>query len=332
MRKVRHGIVFALLAAACGIFPAGVSGAPQASTPKIGIVYTQPHPVINAIIAGFKEVVQRTYPRAQFVEHSAEGRPEEYGTAVLATLNAGPTLLAPITTPITKLTVKENRGRVPVVFMGVTDPVGAGVARSIKRPGIATGSSDLCPFKSLLRLTRRILPNAHVLGLPYNPTDEPAVFGRRQLIGLAPKYGFSIVDRQVTSASELSSQVGGLASRVDGVIIAADNLMMENPGAVASAAAAAGKPAFACDSHSVQAGAVAGVSVNYRDVGKLAGQLAVRVLQGAPAGSLPVAVLNEGGIDVNLKAACTAKVTLPQAIVGKAEHVTGQGYRCASSR
>jgi putative tryptophan/tyrosine transport system substrate-binding protein len=89
--------------------------------------------------------------------------------------------------------------------MGVTDPIGAGVARSIKEPGIATGSSDLCPFSNLLQVTRQLLPNAKTIGLPYNPSDEPAVFGRSQLIALAPEYGFSVLDRQVTSATELNA-------------------------------------------------------------------------------------------------------------------------------
>jgi putative ABC transport system substrate-binding protein len=242
------------------------------SQPKIGIVYTAPHPVMNLVIEGFKEVVAKARPNAVFFERHADGRPEQYGTAVLAAIGANPDLLVPITTPITKVAVEQARGRIPIVFIGVTDPVGAGVARSLEKPELATGSSDLCPFASLLAISRELFPAAKTLGLPYNPSDQPAVFGRSQLIALAPKYGFKVIDRQVTSPSELPTEVRGLAGRVDAVIIAADNLMMENPAAVASSALAGGRPTLACDSGSVKAGAVAGVSVNYRKVGELAGQ------------------------------------------------------------
>jgi putative ABC transport system substrate-binding protein len=212
--------------------------------------------------------------------------------------------------------------------MGVTDPVGAGVVRSIQNPELSTGSSDLCPFASLLDISRQLLPNAKTIGLPYNPSDQPAVFGRSQLIELAPKYGFQVIDRQVTSASELPTVVRGLAGQVDAVIIAADNLMMENPAAVVSSALAAGKPTLACDSTSVKSGAVAGVSVNYRQVGELAGQRAVEVLNGKPAGSLPVAVLDSGGIAINLKAACQARIELPKQLVAKAADVIEPDFRC----
>lgn len=298
------------------------------SAPKIGIVYTAPHPVINDIIGGFKEIVFQTYPRAIFFERHAEGRQEQYGTAVLATISAGPDILAPITTPITKLTVEQARGRIPIIFMGVTDPVGAGVARSLSAPEIATGSSDLCPFDGVLDISRQLLPNAKTIGLPYNPSDQPAVFGRSQLIALGPKYGFSIVDRQVTSASELSTEVRNLARRADAVLIAADNLMMENPAAVVSSSAEVGKPTFACDSASVNAGAVAGVSVDYREVGKLAGQRAVEVIGGKASGSIPVAVLNSGGLAVNLKGACQVRIELPKALIAKAAHVVEPNFVC----
>lgn len=296
--------------------------------PKIGIVYTAPHPLMNEVIAGFKEVVTKAIPNASFFERHAEGRPEQYGTAVLATIAANPDLLVPITTPITKLAVEQTRGRIPIVFIGVTDPVGAGVVKTLQKPETSTGSSDLCPFASLLDITRQLLPNAKIIGLPYNPSDEPAVFGRSQLIELAPKYGFRVIDRQVTSASELPTDVRGLASRADAVIIAADNLMMENPAAVVSSAAGAGKPTLACDSGSVKAGAVAGVSVNYRQVGELAGQRAVDVLNGRLVGSLPVAVLDSGGIAVNLKAGCQTRVELPKQLIAKAAEVIEPNFRC----
>ncbi|HEY9713509.1 MAG TPA: ABC transporter substrate binding protein, partial [Chroococcales cyanobacterium] len=128
----------------------GCDRKPAADQPRIDIVYTSPHPVINEIIKGFKSAVQKAYPKAEFIERHANGRPEEYSATVLAAINDRPMLLAPITTPITTLAVEQARGSVPIVFMGVTDPVGAHVANSIDKPGIATGSSDLCPFAALL--------------------------------------------------------------------------------------------------------------------------------------------------------------------------------------
>lgn len=329
---MRRTIPHLLLAAiGCVAFATAACGQKETTTdkPRIAIVYTGPHPVINEIIDGFKSTVLEAYPKAELIERHANGRDEERSTAVLAAISDRPTVLAPITTPITKIAVEQARSSVPIVFMGVTNPLGdiPGVS-SIDHPGVATGSSDLCPFAALLDIVREVRPDARRLGLPYNPTDPPAVFGREQLIALAKQRGLSIEDQQVTSATELPTVVRSLASRTDAVIIAADNLMMENPALVASSAAEAGRPAFACDSASVEAGAVAGVSVNYREVGVLAGRQAVQVLQGKTAGDIPIAVLNSGGIVLNRRAACTAHVELPAALIARAANVIDRDYAC----
>jgi putative ABC transport system substrate-binding protein len=299
-----------------------------ASAPSIQVVYAGPHPLVTELIDGFKEVVLRSYPQARVRERHAQNRPEEYGTAVLAALNDRPDLLVPITTPLTILAVERARGQVPVVFMAVTDPVGAHVARSLEQPGFATGSSDLCPFAGMLQVTRELLPQARTLGLPYNPGDQPAVFGRAQLQALAPQFGFTVTDRQVTSRDEMANEIRGLAGQVDAVLLPVDNLLMENPDLVSAAAAAQGRPVVACDAASVEKGAVAGVSVTFRDVGRAAGERAVRVLRGEAAGSIPVAVLREGGVTLNARAACRARVQLPTPLRARATAVVDSTYRC----
>lgn len=309
------------------VWPTAPAAAQPERPPRIGIVYTAPHPVINEIIDGFKEIVVAEFPEAEFVERHASGNTSEYSSTVLSVLGQDLSLLAPITTPITRLALEESRGQVPIVFMGVTDPVGAGIVESLARPGNATGSSDVCPFVALLDLTRQTLPGAKTLGLAYNPADQPAVFGQGEFERLAPEFGFVLSSKQVSALDELPIEVSSLAQSVDAVLIGPDNMMMENPAVVASSAAEVGKPLFACDEASVEKGAVAGVSVNYRDVGTGAGRLAVEVLKGANPGELPVAVLESGGILVNKKAACDVGIELPPTLLAHAQ-VLNEDYEC----
>jgi putative ABC transport system substrate-binding protein len=77
----------------------------------------------------------------------------------------------------------------------------------------------------------------------------------------------------------------------------------------------------------VEKGAVAGVGVQYRDVGRAAGERAVKVLQGADPGTLPVAVLSSGDVVVNKKAACLAKVTVGPELLKRARLVEPD-YQC----
>lgn len=294
----------------------------------ISIVYTSPHPVINEIINGFIEVVRDSFPDVGFIERHANGQTDEYSTQVQAAIRDKPSILVPITTPISKIAVQEAPSSLPIVFLGVTDPVGAGIIPSLELPEKATGACDLCPFESLIKLTRELFPKAKILGLPYNPVDQPAVFGRKQIIALAPQYGFEIVDVQVTSPSELPIQIKGLARKVDVVLIAADNLMMENPALISESALEMKRPTVACDLASVEKGAVAGVSVNYKDVGAMGGLNAIKVLKGIPVKDIPVAVLSNGEIALNLEAACRAGIRFDSLAVAKALHVVQKDFIC----
>ncbi len=295
--------------------------------PKIVIAYSAPHPLVAEVVNAFKAEVTKTFPDAVFIEKHANGNPAEFGSTVLKSIAERPALLAPISTPLTKIAVDQARGKIPVVFMAVTDPVGAGVADSMDRPGKATGSSDVCPYGVLLGIARQFMPNAKKLGAPYNPNDQPAVFGLEQFKKRSGAFGFEIIARQIPSRDELSTEVRGVASLSDAILLGSDNLLMENPDLVARAAAAAGRPVFACDSASVEKGAVAGVSIRYADIGTEAGKLAVRVLKGEAAGSLPVAVLSEGNVSVNARAACQAGLKIPTALAATAS-IIEKDYKC----
>jgi putative ABC transport system substrate-binding protein len=316
-----------------GFIPALAQQTPNVSVPakRIVIVYTEPHPVINQIVGGIKEEILATYPSAQIIERHANGDRSQYSSTVLDALRRQPDLLIPITTPMAQIAVEEARGRIPIVFAGVTDPIGSGVARSIDRPEIATGSSDLCPYQQLLEVVKTGMPHAKRLGVAYDPTDEPAVFGLNQLSKIAHDAGYDLQTKQVTSRDEIRTQVLALAQGVDAILISSDNLMMENPDLVAQAAAERHVPVFACDSASVSKGAVAGVSVSYTDVGRAAGRLAVAVLSGKQPGTLPVSVLATGEKSVNMKAACDAGVMLPQSFIASAATIYNKDYVCRTS-
>jgi len=303
----------------------------QNDKPKIGIVYTSPHPVINEIIEGFKETVSKEYPEAQFIEKHANGRPEEYGTQILATINSNPDLMVPITTTISILTLEQVRDKIPVVFLGVTDPVGAGIVKSLDKPELSTGSSDLPPFESIIKLARKLFPDAKKLGLPYNPQDQPAVFGREVIKGLASSYGFEILDQQITSASELSVQVQALAKRTDIILISSDNLMMENPTLIVNAALSSGTPTIASDKTSVEKGAIAGIGVNFKRIGIEGGKNAIQVLKGKSPGTIPVFVLNEGNVVFNKKAFCDAGIKFPIEADSISNEIINSDYKCKES-
>ncbi|MFY9821361.1 MAG: ABC transporter substrate-binding protein [Thermoanaerobaculia bacterium] len=288
---------------------------------KIGIVYTEPHPVLADIIQSFKAEVSKSLPGTEFIEKHGSGSKAQYPSVVRSVIAEKVDVLVPVTTPMSIEALSQAKGvRIPVVFLGVTDPVGAGLVDSLERPVRSTGVSDNPPMEGVISLVRSFLPNAKNIGIPYDPKDQPGVVTARRAENIARQKGFLVELMPVTSESELRASVRGLASRTDAIVIGMDNLMMKNAGIISQTAALSGKPVFAADDKSVEMGAVGGVGVSYKDVGKLGGQLVVKILKTkVSAGTLPVATLTTGDIFVNEAAAKGVGISLPEKIRSKAK-------------
>jgi putative ABC transport system substrate-binding protein len=100
-------------------------------------------------------------------------------------------------------------------------------------------------------------------------------------------------------------------------MVGADNGMFEAAPMLSKIALDGHKPFFAADSSSVKAGAVAGVTVDYMQVGVVGAQLVKRVLRGEKAGEIPVASMTDGKLEVNSSSLKMLGITLPSSLASQ---------------
>jgi putative ABC transport system substrate-binding protein len=312
----------AFLIAACG-GDEGANEMPLEEEPfSIGLVYTAPHELINQVVLGFKEGLATGLQGGfSIVEKHANGDVTQFAPTVNSTIAAGLDLLVPVTTPISQIALKAAPNNLPVCFLAVTDPVGAGLVESLDEPVLGTGVSDLAPFESVLRFIRETVPSARTIGLPYNPEEQPAVFGRDQVLKYAPRFGFEIDPKAVTSKDEFSSLIRHLAATNDLLVIGSDNAMFEASPTIVKSALDARRPVFAGDSTSIKNGAVGGLTIDYYQVGWEGAKLAIRILKGEKAGAIPVVVLNEGVLELNLGTAQQLGIAFSSGVLAEARTI-----------
>ena len=293
---------------------------------RIGLAYTAPHELINQVVRGFRDGLAKELPMGSFevIEKHASGDRTQFSATVDAVIAQRPALLVPITTPISQIALQNKPLDTPMVFLAVTDPVGAGLVQSIERPEKCTGVSDLAPFEAILGFIHKIRPSAKRIGVPFSPEEQPAVFGRDQIVRLAPQFGFTIDARPVTSHDELSPLLNALASNSDALLIGPDNGMFEAAPLIVRTALDANKPVFAGDSTSIQAGAIGGYTIDYYQVGREGARLAAQVLGGKKPGTIPVVVLHEGVLELNRETASRLGIQYPQELIGRARRVYPQ--------
>jgi putative ABC transport system substrate-binding protein len=317
-RKSFLALVILVVSYGCGLLSCSSANRPTHSSDpvKIGVVYLSQHELISQIVEGFREQLKLEMKDKPYeiIEKHANGDMTALSPTVNGLLSEKLSLIAPISTPVSQVTLKNAPPSVPVMFLGVTDPVGAGIVKSLAEPDLSTGVIDLPPFGKILELIRQLVPKAKSIGFPYSPDEQPAIFSRDQILTLATQYGFTVNAKPVSSADELASVVRSLAKNNDVVLTGADNKMFDQAAQVAKVCLDAHKPFFAGDSTSIKAGAVAGYSVDYRDVGREGAKLAARILNGERAGNIPVKLLTKGNLELNETSAERLGLNLPDEI------------------
>jgi len=293
---------------------------------RIGLVYTAPHEIINQVVRGFRDELAEELPKGSYdiIERHASGDSTQYATTVDSVLAQRPAIIAPITTPISQIVLQDKPRDLPMVFIAVTDPVGARLVDSIALPGKSTGVSDLAPFEEILRFIKDVRPNIRRIGLPYSPEEEPAVFGRDQIVGLAPQFGITIDPRPITSNDELATLLRTLAQDNDALLVGSDNAMFEAAPLIVKTAMDANKPVFAGDSTSIKAGAVGGYTIDYYQVGREAARLVVRVLRGESPGTIPVLVMRKGILAINRDSASRLHINFSPDVLSQARIIYPQ--------
>ncbi|WP_135078560.1 ABC transporter substrate-binding protein [Terasakiella sp. SH-1] len=210
-----------------------------------------------------------------------------------------PDLVIPITTPST-LGIAKTIKNTPIVFAGVTDPVATGLVKSMQSPGEnITGVSDQWPFEKQLEAFLKYFPKTKSIGMLYTVGDDVSQHGVKAMKTATQKNNLYLVLKPISSSQDVYPTAVTLLREVDTIFIGIDAVVNENTASVLKAGEQANKPIFAGDSGSVQKGAILALSVNMLDLGKLAGDIAAKVLDGKKPAEIPVGVVSSGTISAN---------------------------------
>ena len=312
--------VLAIVVIAAIVANRGVRTEPE--TKVIAIATLMSHPALDAVAESFKQEIARQGlvegEDLRYVLRNANGQVQLAANIATELSAQDPDLIVAITTPMAQAMAKVARG--PVVFAAVTDPVGAGLVKSLEEgEGAITGTSDAWPYQDQLKLIRRISPNAKKIGVLYNPGEAASQYGIKQIRRFAPDLGFELVEGSVSSTGEVYPVGQNLAGRVDALFLSSDNTVIGGVAAAVKVAVEHKIPLYVGDSGTVEKGGLAAVSVGYAELGVETGKLAMRLLEGER--DVPTVVARGSEVYINKKAAEMMGVAIPEDILQNATKV-----------
>lgn len=204
---------------------------------------------------------------------------------------------------------------IPTVFTAVSDPVAAGIVKSLEEPGVnCTGSADVLPLESQLKLIRAFLPDAKKIGILHTTSEPNSTSSLEKLQSLAPKYGFEVVEIGVTGSSDVEPAVKTLISKgVDCINNFTDNNVVNHLPGLLQAANEANIPIFGSEVEQVKDGCLASVSIDFVALGEETGKMAAKILDGtADPAATPVYTVDNGIPVYNEKVMTQLGLSLPE--------------------
>ena len=289
-------------------------------TVRIGIAQYANHPSLDNCREGFLEgLAMGGYLQGQNLEVDYQNAQGDDGLAAIianAYVSSRVDLVCAIATPMAVIAVTTADGKIPVIYTAVSAPVESELAYA-DRPfdGNATGTSDQLPVRDQLSLIRALQPQAKNIGLLYTIGEINSQVQAALYRDAAADYGFEIVEVAITTAEDIPLALPGLISQSDCISMLTDNTVVQHLNLVLDQTDAAGLPVYGSEVEQVKNGCVAAVGIDYLALGRKTGLIAVRVLQGEEADSIPFEVLSDFDLFYNHEALTRMGLSVPEELL-----------------
>ena len=214
---------------------------------------------------------------------------------------------------------------VPIVTIGVGDPVGYGFAASLARPGgNVTGLSNQSAEIVIkqLDLLRQIVPNLRRVGFLYHADNaaSAAIFAR--LESECSKVQIQCIRAAVHDRQNISSAFVSLQrEKADGLIVAPSQTQIAWRDTIIDHATRRRLPAIYVWPAAPEAGGLISYSTSGLERFKRAASYVDKIFKGTKPGDLPIEQPTKFELIVNIKTAKALGITIPQSILVRADRV-----------
>lgn len=285
----------------------------------VGVIQYATHPSLDNCYEGFVQgLAEGGYVEGDNLTidfQNAMGDMANSDMQAKTMVSNGEDMLVGIATPsaMSAYAATKDEGK-PVVFVAVSDAVAAGIVKSNEEPGTnCTGVSDVLNLEEQVKMIRAFQPEAKKIGIIYTTSEPNSVSHLEKIKPIAEKYGFEIVAEGISSAAEVATAASSLIAKdVDCINNFTDNNVVDNLPLVLHATDEAGIPVYGSEVEQVVNGCLATQGIDYVALGREAGLMAAKILNGeAEPATMAVGLIDEVTPAYNSEVAARLGIALP---------------------
>jgi putative ABC transport system substrate-binding protein len=296
-------------------------------TPRIGFVHPgarqENQSLLDAFRGGLAALGWTDGGNIAILDRWADDRTERLPAIVKELLGSGIAVLVTSGTPAT-LAAKRASVTVPIVLVGVDDPVALGVVNRLGRPGgnvtgLCLTSSEVITER--LELLRELVPGLHRLAVIVR--DDPGLDQKLQDIrSEASRKGIEALMLEATRGEALELAFARLrVERCEAVYVASGPLGPAKRATIIALAADARLPAIYSFRVFPADGGLMSFAADYGDLFRRAASFVDKILKGGDPATLPVEPPRKFVLTVNLTTAKALGLTIPPSILASADEV-----------
>jgi putative ABC transport system substrate-binding protein len=225
--------------------------------------------------------------------------------------------------------VRRQAGTVPIVFIGVNNPLAAGFVSSLAHPGgNITGFANVEPstIGKMIELLKEVAPRARSIALMYANSyvnfKRDWIVSQETMDQAAKTYSVELLDSAVANEQDIDrafAKFGG--DQATAVMILADAYLLEQRSLVVASAARYRVPTIFPFPIFSSIGGLMSYGGNLPDQFRQAAGYVDQILKGANPGDLPVQLPTRYELIVNMKAANALGITVPPSVLSIADKV-----------
>ena len=296
--------------------------------PRIGFLFVgskdQPH--LEAFRQGLRDLGYVEGKNIEIEYRYAEGKPDALPAlaAELVKLNVEVILT---TTLRASRAVAQVTSTVPIVAVGIGDPIAAGLVKSLARPsGNVTGLSNSAGpglWGKQLELLNEAVPRISSVAVLWNiDVDRLASVMNEEVKSAAKALRIQIRPYEIKSAADIERAFDDLKrNRAQALLITAGPVMTRNSKTISELATKLHLPAMYNTRQFVEDGGLMAYGVNFADLYLRAATYVDKILKGRKPTDLPVEQPMKFEFVINLKAAKQIGLTIPPNVLARADRV-----------
>jgi len=252
------------------------------------------------------------------------GNTEEIGKAAAELVAASPDVIFGNTNTVATA-LKKATATIPVVFAGVSDPVGGGIVVSLSRPGgnvtgFQSGEGEIAG--KWLEVLKEIAPGVRRLAFVYNPMEPVNVAWLRVAENVAPSLGLAITAVPVRAAADIEPPLTAFAQQPNGGFVVAPHSVTTGASQLFIALAARlHLPAIYYFDIFAARGGLISYGPDIAELYRSGATYVDRILRGAEPGELPVQLPTKYQLVINLKTANALGIAVPPTLLTRADKV-----------